>query len=263
MADYIETSRSARLKVLDLIYKAGTSHIGSNFSIIDVFSVLFDKIDLRKDKLILSAGWKAASLYYFLNQKGKITDTELDSYCQEGSKFIGLSEPIIPEIPFAGGSMGMGFPAAVGFALSKKLKGEPGKVYCVMSDGEIAIGTTWESSLIAQKHNLDNLVLIIDANGFQAMGKVDDILPAEFPGYGWEVDRIDGHDFKELKWIFDERGRQTAPRVVIAKTIKGKGWKRAEGNNLYHYKKLSYDEYIEALSELNDGILPENHLSEL
>ena len=134
---YENDALTARKRVLNLIYVAQTSHIGSNFSCIDLMTVLFDKIDLDIDKFILSKGWAAASLYYFLWKKGRITEEQLNSFCEEDSEFIGLAEPIHKDIQFAGGSMGMGFPAAVGFALAKKLKQEKGTVYCLMSDGEM------------------------------------------------------------------------------------------------------------------------------
>src|SRR3990172_10103049 len=108
MGAYTEQAKQARLKVLDLIYEAQTSHIGSNFSCIDILTVLFDQIDLDKDEFVLSKGWAAASLYYFLWKKGRITEEQLDSYCQPGSPFIGLAEPMIPDIQIAGGSMALG-----------------------------------------------------------------------------------------------------------------------------------------------------------
>ncbi|MDO8663590.1 MAG: 1-deoxy-D-xylulose-5-phosphate synthase N-terminal domain-containing protein, partial [Candidatus Wildermuthbacteria bacterium] len=157
IVNYKEIAKQARIKVLDLIYRAQVSHIGSNFSCIDLLTVIFENADLDKDKIILSKGWVAASLYYFLWRKGRITKEELDSFCRPGSKFIGLAEPIIPEIPAAGGSMGFGLPFGVGFALAKKLKKENGKVFVLMSDGEMQIGTTWESALIGAHHKLDNL----------------------------------------------------------------------------------------------------------
>lgn len=240
-ADYKEIARQARLKILELIYNAQTSHIGSNFSCIDILTVLFEKIDLDKDRFVLSKGWVAASLYYFLWRKGRITEEELNSFCKEGSKFIGLAEPIIPDIKIAGGSMGLGLPGAVGLALAKKIKKEPGKVYVLMSDGEMQSGTTWESGLIINHHNLDNLVVIVDYNGLQAMGKVDDILKIPI-----DID-IDGHDYEQIAKTLDEHSGQD---FIFAKTIKGKGWKRAEGNNLYHYKGLSEEEYKEAVAEL-------------
>ena len=256
MPNYSQIAKDARLKVLDLIYQAQTSHVGSNLSCIDILAVLFEKIDLDKDKFVLSAGWKAASLYYFLWRKGRITEEELNSFCKEGSKFIGLAEPIIPEIMIAGGSMGMGLPGAVGLALAKKIKREPGQVYVLMSDGELQCGTFWESMLIINHHKLDNITVIVDVNGLQAMGKTKDIL--EIPEV--ENDTFDGHDYQDI-----ERGlvHCCGSDVMLCKTIKGKGWKRAEDNNLYHYKQLSYDEYVEAKAEINGEIPPKNEMPEL
>lgn len=259
LKNYKKISTEARKKVLELIYKAQTSHIGSNFSCIDLLTVIFEKSDLDKDKIILSKGWAAASLYYFLLRKGKITKEELDSYCQPGSKFIGLAEPIIPEIPAAGGSMGFGLPFGVGFALAKKLKKEKGKVFVLMSDGEMQIGTTWESALISVHHRLDNLVIIVDFNGLQAMGKVQDILNIEplkdkWQAFGWEVREIDGHNFEEIeKSLTAPPFQKEKPTVILAKTIKGKGVSFMEGNNLYHYKAPSEEEYQKALKELESN----------
>lgn len=244
MPDYAQIAKESRLKVLDMVYKAQTSHIGSLFSAADIMAVLMEKIDWEKDKFVLSAGWKAALLYYHLWRKGRITLEQLDSYCQDGSKFIGLAEPVVPEIQIAGGSMGLGLPGAVGLALAKKFKGEEGKVYVLMSDGEMAIGTTWESILIAQHHKLDNLVVIVDANGLQAMGATKDVLDIQ----GMMDDSFDGHDYEEIEKCLSN------PVTIgfnFAKTIKGKGVSFMEGVNLYHYKQLSEEEYLEANQELN------------
>ena len=244
---------------MELIFKAQTSHIGSLMSCADIMAVLFEKIDLNKDKFVLSAGWKACLLYFHLWRKGRITEEELNSYCQPGSKFIGLAEPIIPEIPAAGGSMGFGLPFGVGFALSKKIKKEEGKIYVLMSDGEMDCGTTWESVLIAAHHKLDNLVVIVDFNGLQAMGRVKDILNIEplkdkWQAFGWEVREIDGHNFKEIeKALAESAPEEGKPRVIIARTIKGKGVSFMEGNNLYHYKAPSDEEYQKALKELESN----------
>jgi transketolase len=222
-------------------------------------TVIFEKSDLDKDRIILSKGWAAASLYYFLWRKGRITKEELDSYCQPGSKFIGLAEPIIPEIPAAGGSMGFGLPFGVGFALAKKLKKEKGKVYVLMSDGEMDCGTTWESVLIASHHKLDNLFVMIDFNELQAMGKVKEILNIEplkdkWQAFGWEVREINGHNFEEIEKAFISPPlHKEKPMIVIAKTIKGKGVSFMEGKNLYHYKAPSDEEYQEALKELKSN----------
>jgi transketolase len=247
--NYTAIAKEARLTVLRLIYEAQTSHIGSNFSAIDILTVLFSKIDLNKDKLILSAGWKAAALYFFLWKAGKITEDELNSYCKDGSEFIGLAEPIIPEIPFSGGSMGLGFPAAVGFALAKKLKGESGHIYCLMSDGELQSGTTWEAALIAAQHKLSNLTVIVDWNGWQAMGRNEDILKAKFPMDGWQKRIVEGHDFEEMEQVFSLKAKE-CPRVIIAHTTKGKGVSFMENENIFHYRAPNEDEYKLAKTEL-------------
>ena len=230
MTDYATIASESRLKVLDLVYKAQTSHIGSLFSCADIMAVLFEKLDLDKDRFVLSAGWKAAMLYYHMWRKGLITEEELDSYCQPESKWIGLAEPVHPFIKIAGGSMGLGLPGAVGLAMVKKIKGEEGTVYVLMSDGELQCGTTWEASLIAAKQKLDNLVVVVDNNGFQAMGKTENILHARFPSTGWDEWTVDGHSFHGIEHAFNcvfvhmdvSQLKIGLPQVIIASTTKGK-----------------------------------------
>jgi transketolase len=231
--DYKQTTKEARLKVLELIYKAQTSHIGSNLSVIDILAVIFNRKS-PSDKVILSAGWKACAFYYFLYKDNQLTESELNTYCQPKSKLIGLTEPM-KGIEFAGGSMGLGLPAAVGFALAKKIKNEQGKVYCIMSDGEMDCGTTWEALEIAHHHNLDNLLVIVDNNGFQAMGKKDDILK-----HSQNYRHIDGHNHKEIEDILESHG------LVLADTIKGKGIDFMENNNKWHYLNIDDESYRQA-----------------
>ena|SRR3990167_4926140 len=254
--NYGDIAKEARKTVLRLIYKAQTSHIGSNFSAIDIMAVLFEKVDIKKDEAVLSAGWKAASWYFFLWKKGVITEEELNSFCMPDSKFIGLVEPMERwGLRCAGGSMGLSLPAAVGLALAKKLKGEEGTVFVLMSDGEQQCGTTWESILIAVHHKLDNLIVIVDENGSQAMGKTSEILKIYFPNddyLPWSQKEVDGHDYKKIEGgLIPYQFPGNTPHFVIAHTIKGKGVSFMENNNLYHYKNLSTVEYEEALKELN------------
>ena len=260
--NYKETAQKARKKVLELIFKAQTSHIGSNFSVIDILTVLYSIAKLDKDmkedrdRIVVSKGWVAVSVYYFLAKIGIISQEDLDTYCKEGSKYIGLAEPNVRGIEAAGGSMGFGLPFSVGFAIAKKIKKEKGNVFVLMGDGEIAIGTTWESALIAAQHKLDNLTVIIDANGLQAMGKVKDILnieplKAKWKAFGWEVLEINGHNFKAIEKALKKKPTKKVPRVIIARTIKGKGVSFMEENNIYHYKAPSDAEYQKALKELN------------
>lgn len=260
MADYQKDSLEARKKVLEMVHKAGTSHIGSNFSIIDIATVLYDKVDLKKDRVLWSKGWAAATAYYFLAQKGVIPKEDLDTFCQEGSKYIGLVEPDVKGIDFAGGSMGFGLPAGVGFALSKKLKGEEGTVYVIMGDGEQAIGTTWEAAAIAAHHELDNLRVIVDCNGFQAMGKPEEVLNMEplknkWGAFRWDVCELDGHNHEMVSAFVDMRltpdyEKKNRPLVAIAKTVKGKGVSFMENLLDWHYKNVDATDYERALKEL-------------
>lgn len=249
--------------MLDLIYKAQSSHIGSNFSCIDLLTVLYDIANVDKDlkgdrdRIVISKGWVAAAVYLFLAEKGIIPKEDLETYCKDGSKYIGLVEPKVRGIEAAGGSMGFGLPFGVGFALAKKIKKEKGKAFVLMSDGEMDCGTTWESALIGAHNKLDNLLVIVDANELQAMGKVKEILNIEplkdkWEAFGWEVREIDGHNFEEIeKALVVPPSREGKPVAVIARTVKGKGVSFMEGDNIWHYKAPSEEEYQRALKELN------------
>lgn len=266
-SNYAEEARLARLRVLDLIYRAQVSHIGSNFSCIDIMSVVFGKIDFSKDIFCLSKGWAAASLYFFLWKRGRMTEEELDSFCMPGSKYIGLAEPIHPDIKIAGGSMGLSLPGAVGLAMAKKIKGEEGTVYVLMSDGELQCGTTWESALIAghprfpssdpnRLAGLDNLVVIVDRNSRQAMGMTNDILEMGpitslgNPFMNWRVSGPQGNNCGDIEKYLNWR-EELKPHLIVAHTTKGKGVSFMENNNLYHYKQLSEEEYLKAKEELH------------
>ena len=252
---YAEVAREIRKTVLSMIYKAQVSHIGSNFSAIDILTVLYSKADFTKDKLVVSKGWVAASIYALGVKYGLCPQEAIDTFCDGKSKYIGLIEPLgFFGAEVAGGSMGLGLPGAVGLALAKKLKGEDGKVYVLMSDGELAIGTTWESALIAAQHKLDNLVVIVDQNSWQAMGKTEDILKIPhikvFDDLGWYSSFCDGHDFKDIEYVLDIECQNT-PVIIKANTTKGKGVSFMENNNLFHYKAPNEEEYKQALKELN------------
>lgn len=250
----------ARRKVLEMVYKAQTSHIGSNFSVIDILTVLFEKLRITpemkedSDRVILSKGWAAASLYYFLAEKGIIAKEDLDTFCIGDSKYIGLAEPTVKGVEFAGGSVGMGLSAGVGFALAGKLSRDDRQIYVIESDGAMDCGMVWESALVSAHHKLDNLTLVIDANGLQAMGKKEEVLNIEpldkkFEAFGWVVTEINGHDHKEIEKALEVKAKRR-PHCIIARTVKGKGVKRFEGDNLWHYWHINDEIYQEALKEL-------------
>lgn len=267
-SDYAKIANEARKKVLEMIYRAQTSHIGSNFSCIDILTVLFDQINLNedlredRDRVIFSKGWAAASAYYFLSRKRIIPEEDLETYCQEGSKYIGLVEKAVRGIEASTGSMGHGLPIGVGMALAAKRSGKSYKIYVLMSDGEMQCGTTLECALLAAHHSLDNLLVIVDKNEWQATGEVSKILNirslrGEWLSWGWSVTEIDGHDFEQVhQSIFEQTNDRTlahAPQIVIANTIKGKGVSFMENKLEWHYRAPNADEYKMASRELTRG----------
>jgi transketolase len=246
---YFQKANQARIKVLDMIHRGQTSHIASNFSVIDIATVLYDRISLD-DEVVWSKGWVAATIYYFLAQQGKIPKDDLNKFPND--PYLGLAETKIPGVWVSGGSVGQGLPVAVGMALAKKRANEPGTIYCIMSDGELDEGTVWESVRIAASHKLNNLVAIVDANGWQAMGKTEDVnggdIKAQFGGFGWSGIEIDGHDFENIEHAL--KIQSFKPHVIVANTIKGKGVSFMENHLTYHYKHVTDEDYEKAMDEL-------------
>lgn len=255
-----ETAKAIRKTVLSMVFKAQSSHIGSNLSCIDILTAIFDFADKDRDELIVSKGWTAAAVYALDAAYGLIPQADLLTFNQEGSKYIGLIEPIgIFGCKVGSGSMGNGFPMAVGQALAfqqekQTLENPKMKmVYVLMSDGEQDCGTTWESALIAKHHMLNNLVVFVDVNDFQAMGRTDEVLkidlPAMWKATGWNVFEIDGHSFPALNHVL-ETGRLASPTVVLCKTTKGKGVSFMESRIEWHYRNIPADLYKQAMDEL-------------
>jgi transketolase len=259
--DYKSIALEVRKQVLKMIHKAQTSHIGSNFSVIDLATVLYENVDLGKDQVIWSKGWAAATVYTFLARKGIIPFEDLDKFCSDGeSRYIGLTETDVKGIDAPGGSMGYGLPFGVGYALAKKLKGEEGKIYVIMSDGEQPVGTTWESAALAAHHKLGNLALIIDKNGFEAMGTTKEVLDMDdltekWRAFGWNVQEVDGHDYGAIELSLDGEALGeldvSKPQCIIANTVKGKGVSFMEGLLDWHYKNVSDEDYEKAMLELS------------
>lgn len=246
---YEQLAREARIKVLEMIHRGGTSHIASNFSVIDIAMVLYENLK-EGDEVVWSKGWAAATIYYFLAKQGKIPMEDLDKF--PNPPYLGLAETTVPGVWVSGGSMGHGLPVAVGMALAKKRSGEKGTIYCIMSDGEMNEGTTWESVALAEHHKLDNLIVFIDKNGWQAMGRTQDVLDIDiveaFKGFDWFAKEIDGHDYSVLERAFCDFNR---PRALVCITVKGKGVSFMENHLLYHYKHVSDEDFKKALAELH------------
>ncbi|HEX9722234.1 MAG TPA: transketolase [Candidatus Paceibacterota bacterium] len=266
ISEYKRIANAARIRVLEMIYKAQTSHVGSNLSCIDILSVLYmgvaqhldSELRQERDRVIASKGWVAASVYYFLAEKGIIPKEDLETYCMPGSKYIGLAEPYVRGIEAAGGAMGHGLPMGCGMAFGARRAGEPWHTYVLMSDGEMDSGTTWESALLAAHHKLDNLTVIIDYNKWQAIGRTNEVLNLEplkdkWQAFGWEVLEIDGHDYGQIENALQHRVKDK-PVAVIAHTTKGKGISEMEDKIEWHYRNIPDDVYQRAMEELNRAV---------
>lgn len=250
--NYKELARQARVKILSIIHKAQTSHVASNFSCVDIATVLYENLK-PEDEVVWSKGWAAATIYYFLYKQGKITKEQLESFPKE--PLIGLAEVTVPGVLVNGGSMGQGLGVAIGMAMARKREGKPGTIYCIISDGEHQEGTTWEGALLAgqARHRLDNLVVLIDYNKWTAMGKTADVADLEpladkWQAFGFYVFRVDGHNHGDLEIMLWRGGK---PMVVICDTIKGKGVKEFEDKILFHYAYVDEPTYNRAMEELN------------
>ena len=252
MVSYKEIANEIRKQVLTLVHKAGTSHIASNFSCVDIATVLYENLK-PQDRVVWSKGWVAALIYVVLNKQGILTDEELAQFPND--PYFGLAETKVKGVEVSGGAMGHGLPVAVGIALGKQRAKEDGVIYCIMSDGEMNEGTTWESALVAGHHKLDNLVIFIDINKWQAMGRTKDVLDLEpldkkWEAFNWEVRRVDGHNYEQVEKALLEPG-QGKPLVILCDTVKGKGVSFFEDHLLYHYKHVDKTEYKKAMEELN------------
>jgi transketolase len=253
----VAKAREARIKVLSMIHKAQTSHIASNFSIIDIATVLYENLK-PEDRVVWSKGWAAASAYYFGVQRGDVPAEALEQF--PNAPYLGLAETTVPGILCNGGAVGHGSPIAVGIAYAKKMKGEAGNVYCIMSDGELNEGSVWESAMFAAHHKLNNLIFIIDKNNWQAMGATKDVIDIDpyeaFTGFRFQTTIKDGHNHSDIRFAIDYANQFIEePKALIFETVKGKGVSFMEDHLLYHYKNIDKETYEKALEELGVTVI--------
>ncbi len=225
-----------RQKTFKEFIKKGEAHLGGSFSMIEMLILLYDKILKFNDKFILSKSHASFPLCILLKEKGfnpsMTTHLELDEkngiYCTTGS-------------------LGHGLPIATGMAFARKKNKIKGKIYVMISDGECQEGTTWESLLIASKHKLDNLVIIVDYNKIQALSKLSDALPLnnlkdKFKSFNCKCVNVkNGHSFDQLMRAFQTKSINK-PLVIISNTIKGKGIRQFENDPVWHARKLQGEE---------------------
>ena len=229
-------------------------HIGGNLSALDVMLYLHHHVMTGSDLFVLSKGHAAGALYVTLWTLGKLDESDLQSFHGEGTKLAGHPPPgKIDGIPVATGSLGHGLSVACGMALARKLKSEPGRIFCLCSDGEWQEGSNWEALIFARRHNLSNLVLLVDVNGLQGFGSTEEVasmgaLGNYFDVFGLRTVEIDGHSYGALSKIVSEDSRDRW--CYLLRTVKGKGVSFMENQLDWHYLPLDDEAYNQALSEL-------------
>ena len=247
LASLIARSHEIRADILRSLAEAGSGHTGGSLGLADLFTTLYFHILKHKpehpswedrDRLILSIGHIAPVLYTTLAHAGYFPREELMTLRKLGSRLQGHPgrDHGLPGLELSAGSLGQGLSVAVGMAISAKMDQAAWRVYSVHGDGEMQEGSIWEAAMSAAHYKLDNLVAFIDRNGVQIDGKTSDVMEIEplagkWEAFGWEVFHCDGHDHAKIIETVDLAKRKTGkPKVIILKTIMGKGVKRIEGD---------------------------------
>jgi transketolase len=258
--------RALRKTVLDMAYAGSTVHIGCAFSLIELLAVLYrdylrypdnDPGSPERDYLVLSKGHGVMAQYACMHEKGWLSREDLARYFADGTDLKGLADSRLAGVEATTGSLGHGFSVAVGLALGAGLRGTDQRVFAVVGDGELNEGPIWEGALFAAHHQLRNLVMIVDENGFQAMGRTQDILRLDdiqgrLASFGFEAACVDGHSQEAISQALATllASASDAPKALIARTIKGKGVSFMEGDNRWHYTRLDAQTYRQAIAEV-------------
>ncbi len=256
-----------RMGVIEGTYNAKSGHPGGSLSASDLFSYLYFKemnIDPKdpkksdRDRFVLSKGHCCPGLYSALAERGYFSHEELKSLRHLGAMLQGHPDmKTIPGIDMSSGSLGQGVSAACGIALAGKLDQKDYRVYAILGDGELEEGQVWEAAMFAGHQKLDNLCLIVDSNGLQIDGSVEDVggpepIDEKFRAFRFDVQTIDGHDFDAIDAAFQHaKTVKGMPSVIIAKTVKGKGVSFMENQVGWHGTAPNAEQYQAAMAELN------------
>lgn len=262
-----KTAVEVRKGIVTAVHGAKAGHPGGSLSSADVFTYLyFEEMNIDpkepkkadRDRFVLSKGHTAPGLYSVLANRGFFPVEDLPTLRHVGSHLQG--HPCVqhtPGIDASSGSLGQGISVAVGMALSAKLSNDSYRVYTLLGDGEIQEGQVWEASMFAGHRKLDNLCVIVDNNGLQIDGKIDDVcspypIDEKFKAFNFHVINVaDGNDFAQLEAAFREaRETRGVPTAIIAKTVKGKGVSFMENQVSWHGTAPDDGQYETAMEEL-------------
>jgi len=252
--------------IIDAVYSAKSGHPGGSLSIADILTVLyFNQMNInekdpkaeQRDRLVLSKGHCAPALYSTLAHRGFFPVEDLKTLRKLSSYLQGHPDMNkIPGVDMTSGSLGQGLSVANGMALASKIDKAGRRVYCICGDGEIQEGQIWEAAMTAAHYKLDNLCVVVDNNGLQIDGEVNNVMniypiDEKFKSFGFEVINIDGHNIEEIINAFEvAKTIKGKPTVVIAKTVKGKGVSFMENNAGWHGKAPNDEQYNIAMNEL-------------
>ena len=259
-------AHKVRKNILESVHSASSGHIGGSLSCADILTVLyFNQMnidpkkpnDINRDRLVLSKGHCTPALYSVLAEKGYFDEEELKSFRKIDSNLQGHPDMNkVPGVDMTTGSLGQGLSSAVGMAIASKMNKAGCRVYSILGDGEIEEGQIWEAAMSAYKNKLDNLCVVLDNNGLQIDGKVEDVaglddIEGKFKSFGFNVIKADGHNMQSLIDSFETAKQcKGMPSIIIAKTVKGKGISFMENEAGWHGKAPNDEEYTYALKEL-------------
>ena len=259
-----------RMAALDGVFAAQSGHPGGSLSIADVLAYLyFEEMNVDpknpdwagRDRMVLSKGHTAPALYATLALKGYFPVEEMKSLRQVGALLQGHPDmKTIPGVDMSSGSLGQGVSTAVGMALAGKLDNADYRVYTILGDGEIEEGQVWEAAMFAAHKKLDNLCVIVDNNGLQIDGSVDEVnspypIPEKFEAFGFKAIEIDGHDLDAIEAALTEaKATKGRPTAIVLKTVKGKGVSFMENQVSWHGSAPKQEQYDVAIAELQAAL---------
>jgi len=249
--DLKSIANKLRRELIIIHSKAHMSHISSDLSCLDILITLYFNILKKGDHFILSKGHAALALYSVLHEKSIVSNSVYSSLGNNGSLLAEHPLYGMPGIEIATGSLGHGLSVGAGMALTQKLNKSKGKVYILLSDGECQEGSTLEAMNFCARMGLNNLIAIVDNNGWQAFDQIlisIKRIKREFISAGWEVIEINGHDYNQIYNALKTNSNK--PKLIIAHTILGKGVKSMENNLGWHYWSPKSEDIEKFLEEV-------------
>ena len=254
-----------RLRILEVSQQVGALHIASAYSCTEIVDCIYNGLmrhgadGVSPDTFLMSKGHGCMIQYVVLEGMGVLSRHDLDRYCKADGRLGCHPDYENPGIEASTGSLGHGLSIAVGMAHANRVRGDDGTVFCVLSDGEVQEGSTWEATMMASSMKLSNLVAFIDNNDFQSLGRTSETHPSFYPvvdkyvAFGWESIQVDGHDSAAIfEAVAGRKGDR--PLMVVCRTTKGKGVSYMENVPIWHYRSPNPAEFEKAKAELLEAM---------